>query len=259
MHTHDMSVVFYYFCYFFWDTFPEGEKLSSMARDLLLEEEKEEEEDPATTTTTTTISAPIRHIYTGKTPSHVDHDKEGNVVEERVVFMFLNDNPDATFTYGDDYSDVDALVKVPVVAGTLVSFMGNIHHHTIVSSGQVNLLGPFRITEKKENIMMGNDDNDDGTITILESVGELPCSSDCDCPEGLFCNCDSRRQLVSSLERTGNEEGNNDEEGRVVTVRGSSRRRLSSKKSSGKAMKKSKSCKKGGEDVCPNGGWCDWP
>ena len=253
-----MSVVFYYFCYFFWDTFPEGEKLSSMARDLLLEEE-EEEEGPATKTTTT-ISAPIRHIYTGKTPSHVDHDKEGNVVEERVVFMFLNDNPDATFTYGDEYSDVDALVKVPVVAGTLVTFMGNIHHHTIVSSGQVNLLGPFRITEKKENIMMGNDDNDDGTITILESVGELPCSSDCDC-EGGFCNCGSRRQLVSSLERTGNEEGNNDEEGRVVTVRGSSRRRLSSKKSSGKAMKKSKSCKKGGEggeDVCPgDSGFCE--
>lgn len=116
-----------------------------------------------------TTTAPIRQIYTGQTRSHVDKTKNGDIVNERVVFVFLNDNPDAIFMYGDSPPEDEGQEKeethfsvehVPVVAGNLVSFEGNIHHHTVVKSGKVDLLGPFRVLSE--------------ATTILESVGSPP-------------------------------------------------------------------------------------
>jgi hypothetical protein len=49
--------------------------------------------------------------------------------------VFLNDNEDAFFKHGEE--------QVPVVAGNLVSFPGDVPHSTTVNSGEVYLLGPF--------------------------------------------------------------------------------------------------------------------
>jgi hypothetical protein len=52
-----------------------------------------------------------------------------------VRFVFLNDNDDAFFKHGEE--------QVPVVAGNLVTFPGDVPHSTIVNSDEVYLLGPF--------------------------------------------------------------------------------------------------------------------
>jgi hypothetical protein len=49
--------------------------------------------------------------------------------------VFLNDNDDVFFKHEEE--------QVPVVAGSLVTFPGDVPHSTIVNSGEVYLLGPF--------------------------------------------------------------------------------------------------------------------
>lgn len=62
--------------------------------------------------------------------------KEKIGAEDQVVFVFLNDNPNARFVFGEQV--------VPVVAGNMVTFDGHQQeHNTVVESGEVHLLGPF--------------------------------------------------------------------------------------------------------------------
>ena len=65
-----------------------------------------------------------------------DVHKDGPV-EDKVGFVFMNDNPDATFVYGEE--------KVSVEAGKLVVFDGIVPHNTIVNRGTVQLAGPFQL------------------------------------------------------------------------------------------------------------------
>lgn len=77
-------------------------------------------------------------IIGGSAKPHVN-DKIGATdfqIEEEEIIVFLNDNDKAYFKIGQE--------KIPVTAGTMVSYKGNsIHHSTIVNSGEVRLLGPF--------------------------------------------------------------------------------------------------------------------
>jgi hypothetical protein len=85
-------------------------------------------------------------FITGTTNRHQDYyDPEiigGEPVSDEVAFIFLNDNPDAEFVHGE--------IKVPVVAGSLVTFMGNVKHNTVVRSGNVRLAGPFQHCDSQQ-------------------------------------------------------------------------------------------------------------
>jgi hypothetical protein len=86
-------------------------------------------------------SVPVTMI-TGDTKTHVDHYYSGDspgteVVEDKVAFVFLNDNPDAKFVYGT--------TEVAAEAGKLVVFNGNVLHNTQVAQGTLSLAGPFHL------------------------------------------------------------------------------------------------------------------
>jgi hypothetical protein len=114
----------------------------------------------------------------GTTNRHQDYyDPEiigGEPVSDEVAFIFLNDNPDAEFVHGE--------IKVPVVAGSLVTFMGNVEHNTVVRSGSVRLAGPFQLSS-------------------LAFVGAACCESKKDCGEGDECDCDSASFCFSDDDR----------------------------------------------------------
>ena len=77
-------------------------------------------------------------IITQSTNPHVDIFLESGqhvTDEDRVAFVFLNDNPGARFRHGE--------VEIPVEEGRLVYFNGNVIHSTVVENGSVHLLGPF--------------------------------------------------------------------------------------------------------------------
>jgi len=63
------------------------------------------------------------------TKEHVDHYQNHQEVHEDVGFVFLNTNVDAHFQDGDD--------SVPVKAGNMVTFKGDVPHSTSINSGQV--------------------------------------------------------------------------------------------------------------------------
>jgi hypothetical protein len=67
------------------------------------------------------------------TDAHLDRVK--GTGHEYVSFVFLNTNDDAYFVHGD--------TEVPAVAGSMVTFAGDVYHHTRVNSGHIHLLGPF--------------------------------------------------------------------------------------------------------------------
>ena len=73
------------------------------------------------------------------TQPHTDYytDAQGIVrpAEKDTVFVFMNDNPDAYFHYGE--------TSVPIKKGSLVRFNGLQPHNTVIGSGTVELLGPF--------------------------------------------------------------------------------------------------------------------
>jgi hypothetical protein len=80
-----------------------------------------------------------RSILEGSTPVHQDRFwKDHSVVQDKVGFIFLNENKDAMFVHGD--------VHVQPKKGSLVVFDGHIPHHTIVGRGEVNLAGPFHVS-----------------------------------------------------------------------------------------------------------------
>ncbi|KAL9178814.1 hypothetical protein ACHAXT_003945 [Thalassiosira profunda] len=79
-------------------------------------------------------------LITGDTVPHRDSKVGGDgkfADDEDVMFVCLNDNEGAYFQIGED--------KVPIEAGTLVTFKGNqVVHNTVVPSGtEVRLLGPI--------------------------------------------------------------------------------------------------------------------
>ena len=77
------------------------------------------------------------------TRSHQDRfrDDTHGLVEDDVVFIFLNTNTDATFVHGND--------STAVAAGTMVRFRGDVPHHTVVNKGFVRLVGPFHAASLK--------------------------------------------------------------------------------------------------------------
>jgi len=75
------------------------------------------------------------------TDEHVDHYSDGEKVHEDVGFVFLNSNPNAHFQHGKE--------TIPIKAGNLVTFKGDVTHNTVVKSGQVHLLGPFDMVSFK--------------------------------------------------------------------------------------------------------------
>ena len=60
-----------------------------------------------------------------------------------VGFYFLNDNPDAFFEFDDDE------LCIPIVKGNFVTFNGKKLHHTVITDGFVDLLGPFDLKSAK--------------------------------------------------------------------------------------------------------------
>lgn len=96
-------------------------------------------------------AAIMTKMLTSTTPLHYDrHRSTGGIIgcdpttevnatiEGEVGFIFLNSNENATFVH---YRDG----KVPVVSGSLITFDGNIPHHTVISGGVVQLAGPFHL------------------------------------------------------------------------------------------------------------------
>ena len=71
------------------------------------------------------------------TNHHVDY-RDNEAVEDDVMFITLNSNPDAHFTHDGN--------SLPVVAGRLLRFAGNALHGTTLNGGDpIRLLGPFSI------------------------------------------------------------------------------------------------------------------
>ena len=100
-------------------------------------------------------------IINKSTKPHIDFEAEGKVVENDVMFITLNSNPEAHFNHGGN--------SLPAMAGRLVRFAGSAVHGTTLNSGDpIRLLGPF-------------------SIKNFASVGvpTLPCS-DCSPPDG-YC------------------------------------------------------------------------
>ena len=79
-------------------------------------------------------SIPVTKI-TGTTRKHVDcHYHSGERAVDKVAFVFLESNPEAKFVHGS--------TEIPVEAGKLVVFDGNVPHNTRVARGTVALAGP---------------------------------------------------------------------------------------------------------------------
>lgn len=96
---------------------------------------------------------------------------KGRVVKDDVAFIFLESDPHATFVHGDG-TIPEKTVQIPVVAGNLVRFRGDIPHHTVVPAGsQVRIAGPFHLNS-------------------LQYVGSCPqeCDDATDCDGGLYYN-----------------------------------------------------------------------
>ena len=79
-------------------------------------------------------------------PWHIDgveRSRQGFREPWPVGFYILNDNPDAFFEFDDDE------LCVPIVKGNFITFNGHKLHHTVVSDGFVDLLGPFDLKGAK--------------------------------------------------------------------------------------------------------------
>jgi hypothetical protein len=97
-------------------------------------------------------------VLTQSSAPHADHYPPRGVEKKReplcdnamVAFLMLNTNDDAYFSHGE--------TSVPVKEGTMVTFPGNVVHHTVITSGSVKLLGPFDVLGMQS---VGGGDNDD--------------------------------------------------------------------------------------------------
>ena len=176
---------------------------------------------------------------TGTTETHVDYHYYGDSLgiekaEDKVAFIFLETNPDATFVHGE--------AKVPSEAGKLVVFDGAVPHNTQVERGTLALAGPLDLKR-------------------LSFVG--PCTTDEDCennfPERPKCDCDPvpgrrlgesrnqernlKRRAVRKLTEIHEREqatGGNSKRGFEITAQSHRRAKSSSESSS----------------ACPEGGYC---
>jgi len=106
-------------------------------------------------------------VLTQTSKPHIDvvYPDEGGMrkvgSDDNVVFIFLNDNPDAKFVFGDEI--------VPVVAGNMVTFNGHqVQHNTVVENGEVHLLGPF---ESRRLQWVGSDGTSCGSAVTCPSGG----------------------------------------------------------------------------------------
>jgi len=107
------------------------------------------------------------------TAQHQDHhveyeEKWGQVLQdEKVAFVFLEDNQDAYFSHGKD--------KIPATKGKLVVFDGGEAHQTVLkpASSAVHLLGPFSPVNRRLSLVgvedgieitIWNDDDNDGQV-----------------------------------------------------------------------------------------------
>ena len=87
------------------------------------------------------------------TAQHQDHhveyeEKQGQVLQdEKVAFVFLEDNQDAYFSHGKD--------KIPATKGKLVVFDGGEAHQTVLKSASsaVHLLGPFSPVNRRLSLV----------------------------------------------------------------------------------------------------------
>jgi len=87
------------------------------------------------TTKTLTSMSDIHVDYYPASAEKSSHEPVSD--DELVAFLMMNDNDDAHFVHGS--------TSVPVKAGNLVSFNGNVMHHTVVNSGSVKLLCPISV------------------------------------------------------------------------------------------------------------------
>jgi hypothetical protein len=76
------------------------------------------------------------------TKRHVDGSKEDILPE--VAIIYLNSNPDAFFSHGDE--------TVTIKAGKLVAFDGHVEHNTVIPSGTVQFAGPFATEQASRNV-----------------------------------------------------------------------------------------------------------
>uniref|UniRef100_A0A7S4HRE1 Chitin-binding type-2 domain-containing protein n=1 Tax=Odontella aurita TaxID=265563 RepID=A0A7S4HRE1_9STRA len=122
-------------------------------------------------------SAPVMTmLMTATTDRHRDcrvPQSEGKVVEDDVAFVFLSSDSESHFEHGG--------TRVPVVAGNLVKFRGDVPHRTVVPPGsRVRIAGPFH-------------------LRTLEYVGSCPreCNDASDCPGGEHfnvCTCTTKKE-----------------------------------------------------------------
>jgi thioredoxin reductase len=97
------------------------------------------------------MAAIMTKMIVSTTPLHYDRHKStggilgcepntaiNSTIDGPVGFIFLNTNHNATFVHQRDG-------RIPVVAGNLVTFDGNLPHHTVVTDGAVHLVGPFHL------------------------------------------------------------------------------------------------------------------
>ena len=185
-------------------------------------------------------------IFEGETKPHKDHYSKddgrrlevGQDVTEKVGFIVMNDNSDATFIHGDSKVTLDK-------SGMLVIFDGSMSHQTVVGNGQVHLAGPFLMRRSLDAV---------GT----SSANGEPCAEDNDCSSDT-CLCDiedeiERRELEElelevldgSTPSFGNRYGRNN--------RGGGRRtRGTHVANKPRRLKSSKKCGKGGDGEEPMG------
>jgi len=125
-------------------------------------------------------------IITGNTDYHTDLKVGDGKFEEdeKVAFVFLEDNEGAYFVIGED--------RIPVTKGTMVAFEGqSVSHKTVVPSGtEVRLLGPFATRDLQEvemdydmppdcsvDVKCGTDDLTDVCFNAIEEE---------ECPQGSY-------------------------------------------------------------------------
>jgi len=127
-------------------------------------------------------------IINKSTKPHIDYEAEGKVVEDDVMFITLNSNPEAHFNHGGN--------SLPAVAGRLVRFAGNAVHGTTLNSGDVRLLGPFSI---KNFASVGNPiDCSAANSLCIDNMNTVTQPF-----EGGFCNAAQLQDVPECYERDG--------------------------------------------------------
>ena len=132
---------------------------------------------------------PVSEIFT-TTDVHTDYEQvneERVLVNDKVGLIFLNSNEDAAFSHGVNE-------PIPVKAGTLVVFDGDVPHSTIVKSGAVRIAGAFRLDSFS-------------LVSIKEQIRMCP-NGNSECPSGDECKgcfLPGRKLFADELKKAHNE------------------------------------------------------